>query len=84
MVRGRKPMVSDIRLLLEVYFEETPVFVADVSEKVDIGLEGVRQRLDKLAEKGLIEVSRSNDVTIYRVTDSGVSRLTEALREEIS
>jgi predicted ArsR family transcriptional regulator len=84
MVRGRKPVVSDNRLLLEVFIAATPVFVSDVREHVPIGTEAVRQRLRKLEEEDLIEVQRSNDVSIYRVSESGLSQLTEHLRAEIS
>jgi predicted ArsR family transcriptional regulator len=77
-------MVSDSRLLLEVYLCETPVFVSDVATNVDIGNEAVRQRLEKLADGPLLEVRRSNDVTIYRLSEVGVEELSGVLREKLS
>jgi predicted ArsR family transcriptional regulator len=77
-------MVSDKRLLLEVYLADRPVFVRDVSANVEIGTEAVRQRLEKLETGSLVKVSRSNDVTIYRLSEAGVTELSETLREKLS
>jgi predicted ArsR family transcriptional regulator len=77
-------LVSDKRLLLEVYLCETPVFVRDVAANVEIGTEAVRQRLEKLESGSLVEVSRSNDVSIYRLSEAGVTELSKTLREKLS
>lgn len=84
MARGRKRIVTDRRLLLEVFLIKQPVFVGDVSENVQIGREAVRQRLEKLEEEGMVSIERANDVSIYRLTEAGGSELRAELREAVS
>jgi predicted ArsR family transcriptional regulator len=85
MGRGRKPTVSDDRLLLEILLQpDRAVYSGEVADNVDIGQEAVRKRFRSLEEDGLVEVTELESHNIYRITEDGYEQLAKSLRDTIS
>lgn len=71
---GRKPTVSDHKILHEMHTHEHPFVVAtDLTETLDMGRQGVLKRLDKLADSddGYVVRAEKPNVNIYLFTPKG-------------
>lgn len=64
--RGPDPTVTDNELLHVVEGTDAPVVTASsVSERVDLGAERCRQRLNRLTDQGELKTERLNQIRVY-------------------
>jgi hypothetical protein len=68
--RGPDPTVTDTELLSVVQSVDTPVVTANcVSDRVDLGSERCRQRLNRLSDQGKVQSEKLNQIRVYWVED---------------
>lgn len=71
---------SDIELLQYVRLSPRPFAkVDDVNKRTSVGYKQTRNRLDKLVDKGLLNVEQAGNVNLYWLSDEGEQRLGEEI-----
>lgn len=82
---GPKRKVSDLRLLFEVQVaDQGAVFAGQVTDLVDLKTtQGVRDRLNELAEGPFLDVESVGNRNLYRLTDEGRSHLYSEIRRSL-
>ena len=71
---------SDMELLRYVRLSPRPFAkVDDVNKRTSVGYKQTRNRLDKLVEKGLLNVEQAGNVNLYWLSDEGERRLGEEI-----
>lgn len=79
IVPGPEPSDDDIELLRYVRMRPEPVSSAsDIEPKTDVGYTQTRNRLDQLADEGLLHVKKVGTTNIYWLTDEGLRALAES------
>ena len=83
--RGPKRKVSDSRLLFEVLVgDQGAVFAAQIAEQVDLKTtQGVRDRLNELADGPYLDLEKVADRNLYRLTDAGRSEVLSEVRSRL-
>jgi len=82
---GPKRKVSDLRLLFEVMVADRgAVFAAEITDQVDLKTtQGVRDRLNDLADGPYLDLETVANRNLYRLTDQGQKYLNEEIRSSL-
>jgi predicted ArsR family transcriptional regulator len=85
MGRGRPPTISDDRLLIELLLHsDRRVFSGELAAEVPVSNQTVRDRMAELETEGYINIDRLDGGNLYSLSDDGIERLRDLLREEIN
>jgi predicted transcriptional regulator len=73
MSPGPDPEIDDLSVLETFLSSSEPAFVpSEVAENLDVTTEGARNRMNKLAERGLLEKKKPGQRTVmYWITEEG-------------
>jgi len=83
MGRGRPSKVSDERLLIELLLHpDRAVFTSQISDKLPVSSQTVRDRMDTLAEQSWVEIEELDGGNLYRLTDDGLCHVATLLRDQ--